>query len=173
MQAVRAVRRADRVSIVAGPRAQSAVDTALAQGLPLWNQPATPPPAMPPDLTAVDDEDLMILYSLLTAWADYTSTQVSCAQVDERAAEKSLSHSENLLMLAHGDKGDRVTFARAQVAADPHVIALKEEVEKWHAYRKIVESLLGNIERDAALVSRELTRRTAAKGRASTNRWTT
>lgn len=154
-----------------GPSSQRAYDELLSQGLSLHPQPETEIPVLPPDLTAIDDEDLMILYSLLTAWSDFVSAQVSCAQVDERAAEKKLSHSENLLMIASGDRGDRVTFARAQVAADPKISALKEEIERLHAYRKLVETLSTNIERDANLVSRELTRRTSARSRTSPSRW--
>lgn len=154
-----------------GPSSQRAYDELLSQGLSLHPQPETEIPVLPPDLTAIDDEDLMILYSLLTAWSDFVSAQVSCAQVDERAAEKKLSHSENLLMIASGDRGDRVTFARAQVAADPKISALKEEIESLHAYRKLVETLSTNIERDANLVSRELTRRTSARSRTSPSRW--
>jgi len=159
------------VSLKLGAASKRAHDELLQQGLSLHSQPQSQIPALPADLTAIDDEDLMILYSSLTAWSDFVSAQVSCAQVDERAAEKKLSHSENLLMIASGDRGDRVTYARAQVAADPTIVALKEEIEHLHASRKLVETLSENIERDAALVSRELTRRTASRSRTSTSRW--
>lgn len=154
-----------------GPASRRAFDDLASQGLSLHEQPEIHMPVLPADLTLIDDEDLMILYSLLTAWADFVSTQVSCAQVDERAVERRLSHAENLLMIASGDRGDRVTFARAQVAADPSIVAMKDEVEERHAYRKLVESLSLNIERDASLVSRELTRRTSSRTRTSPSRW--
>lgn len=154
-----------------GGTSQRAYNELMTQGLSLHPQPETEIPILPPDLTAIDDEDLMILYSLLTAWSDFVSAQVSCAQVDERAAEKKLAHSENLLMIASGDRGDRVTYARAQVAAEPTIVALKEEIENLHAYRKLVETLSMNIERDASLVSRELTRRTSSRSRTSPSRW--
>lgn len=159
------------MSLKLGGTSQRAYNELLTQGLSLHPQPETEIPILPPDLTAIDDEDLMILYSLLTAWSDFVSAQVSCAQVDERAAEKKLAHSENLLMIASGDRGDRVTYARAQVAAEPTIVALKEEIENLHAYRKLVETLSMNIERDASLVSRELTRRTSSRSRTSPSRW--
>lgn len=159
------------MSLRMGPVSASAVDQLASQGLAMYPKPNLEIPVLPADLTSVDDEDLMVLYSLLTSWSDFVSTQVSCAQVDERAVEKKLAHSENLLMIAAGDKGDRVTYARAQVAADPTIIALKQEVEDVHAYRKLVEVLAANIERDAALVSRELTRRTSSRNRTSSSRW--
>jgi hypothetical protein len=48
---------------------------------------------------------------------------------------------------------------------------LKDEIESLHAYRKLVETLFSNIERDASLVSRELTRRTSSRNRTSPSRW--
>ena len=74
-------------------------------------------------------------------------------------------------MIASGANGDRVTYARAQVAADPRIVALKDVVEEAYAYRKLVESLAANVERDASLVSRELTRRTSSRNRTSPSRW--
>lgn len=159
------------MSLKLGGTSKRAYDELLTQGLSLHPQPETEIPILPPDLTAIDDEDLMVLYSLLTAWSDFVSAQVSCAQVDERSAEKRLAHSENLLMIASGDRGDRVTYARAQVAAEPTIVALKDEIENLHAYRKLVETLSMNIERDASLVSRELTRRTSSRNRTSPSRW--
>lgn len=159
------------MSLRLGPASQKAAQALADQGLQLWGQPQIEMPILPPDLTAIGDEDLMILYSLLTSWSDYISTQVSCAQVDERAAERRLAHAENLLMISSGSNGDRVTYARAQVAADTGIIALKDVVEETHAYRKLVESLAANVERDAALVSRELTRRTSSRSRSSSSRW--
>ena len=154
-----------------GPASQRAVDTLAAQGMPGYLKPHIEMPYLPSDLTAVGDEDLMGLYSLLTAWCDYVGAQVSAAQVDERAAEKRLAHSENLLLSASGDRGDRVTFAKAQIAVDPEIVALRQDIEEQHAYRKMVESLAANLERDSSLVSRELTRRTATRSRTSPSRW--
>lgn len=159
------------MSLRLGATSQAAADLLAKQGLPLTPRPDYEMPALPSDLTAVGDEDLMVLYSLFTSWADFVFTQTSIAQIDERAAEKKLSHEENLLMLSSGDRGDRVTFARAQVAADPKIVALKQSVEEAHAYRKLVEAYAQNIERNAALISRELTRRTASRGKTSTSRW--
>ena len=160
--------------LILGRQSEGAIRQAMRQGMPVWDRPEYEFPRVPSDLTAVDDEDLMLLYSVLTAWADFASTQVSCAQVDERAASNELSQKESMLMAAlkgNGAAKDRVTYTKAQVAADDSIAALKAEVEERHAYRKVVESLLNNIERDSALVSRELTRRTASRNRTPTSRW--
>lgn len=141
------------------------------QGLTHHPKPQFEIPRLPFDLTELDDEGLMLLYSSLTAYADFVSVQVSCAQIDERALEKELSMTESKKMLSsEGKSENRVTFARAQVAIDPVIVDLKGRLEATHAYRKLIESFASNIERDSNLVSRELTRRTATVARRS-NRW--
>lgn len=159
------------MSLISGPQSAAALDLMNSQGLKQSDKPDYDIPRLPTDLTQIEDEDLMVLYSKLTAYADFVSVQASCAQIDERNLEKRLSAMESSKMLASGGKSEnRVTFARAQVAVDPEVVALKESLEKTHAYRKLIETMASNIERDSALVSRELTRRTSTVNRRS-NRW--
>lgn len=67
----------------------------------------------------------------------------------------------------------RQTVLKAQRDLDPLVQELKQDIANRYAYRKLVGVLFTNVERDAALVSRELTRRTGsyeAKPRRE-NRW--
>ena len=133
------------------------------QGIAIPVKPSYEIPRLPTELTGLGDEALMELYSQLTAYADFISVQVSCAIIDERQVEKKLQHREQSLMLSHSlsKSESRVTFARAQEAADSEVLALKDDLDQVYAYRKLIESMAGNIERDTALVSRELTRRTS------------
>ena len=159
------------MTLITGPASKGALRKLTSQGMSVSAKPDYDVPMLPSELTDLGDEDLMGLYSKLTAYADFIAVQVSCAQVDERALEKKLSSMESEKMLRIGGKTDnRVTFARAQVANDPEVVDLKEEIEEVHAYRKLIESMAGNVERDSHLVSRELTRRTSSHARAS-SRW--
>jgi len=48
---------------------------------------------------------------------------------------------------------------KADVAGSPEIIKLSEELETLYAYRKMIEVMFFNLERDSALISRELTRR--------------
>lgn len=158
------------MSLIFGPVTATAMDALNLQGLVTAPKPQYACPSLPRDLTAVGDENLMVLYSELTAYADFISIQVSCAQVDERVIEKNLSSLELRKMLgSEGKSENRVTFARAQVSIDPDVVALKNTLEEIHAYRKLIEAMRDNIERDSSLVSRELTRRTSGAARSS--RW--
>lgn len=157
--------------VYSAPESSDAVFRLEQQGIGVPSKPEYDIPLLPVELTDESDEGLMLLFSKLTAYADFVSVQVSCAQVDERALEKRLSAMEAEKMLSSGGKTEnRVTFARAQVATDPDVVSLKEQIERVHAYRKLIESMAGNIERDAALVSRELTRRTSSSSLRS-SRW--
>lgn len=159
------------MSLRTGKASSRALEHLHTQGLSRFDKPAYDLPLLPRDLTQVDDEDLMVLYSEFTAYADFVSVQVSCAQVDERSLEKELSAQENIKMLkSDGKSENRVTFARAQVAVDPEIVELKSQLDEAYAYRKLIESLAANLERDSNLVSRELTRRTASVARRS-SRW--
>lgn len=159
------------MTLVTGPRSSEALACLTEQGLVHADKPDYDIPRLPMDITQLDDEDLMVLYSKLTAYADFINVQVAAAQIDERDNEKRLSSMESTkLLVSDGKTDNKVTFARAQVATDPHVIKLKDDLERSHAYRKIIEVMMVNVERDSALVSRELTRRTSHLSRRS-NRW--
>lgn len=120
-------------------------------------------PKLPKDITSLHDENLMQLFSEFTSWVDYLSVQVACAQVDERAAQRALDAAEAKAMASgwEGGRDARVALAKAKLATDPTVMALSEELDEKHSYRKLIETLANNMDRDAALLSRELTRRTS------------
>lgn len=147
------------------------------QGLRVAVKPMEDMPRLPQDITSIDDETLMDLFVSLTTWNDYLSVQVACAQIDERAAQRTMDFAENSSLI-NGWKGgsqDRVAIAKANVAVDPEVHKLRKDLDEKHAYRKLIEVMSNNVERDASLVSRELTRRTsgaAAPNRRAT-RWST
>jgi hypothetical protein len=136
------------------------------KGFYIPNKPDYEIPELPRDITELVDEDLMELFVTITAWNDYVAPQLAVAAIDEREADRYVSTLEATALISNwkGGSGDRVTIAKAQIALDPKVIDAKQTLDEKHAYRKLVETLLQNIERDAALVSRELTRRTSNSG---------
>jgi hypothetical protein len=84
------------------------------------------------------------------------------AQLEERAALKKKEFLENTMLMKRMGaqvKGERVTTVKAEVSVHPDVVALDNDYEEKYAYRKLVEMLLNNHERDIQLVSREITRR--------------
>lgn len=155
-------------------QSERAAATLLKQQLGLPEQPYVEIPGLPEDITDFDDTELMALFTLLTSWADYVAAQLACAQIDERAIQKSLDIAEATALLGgwKGGSDARVAVAKAAIAVDPEVLRLREDLDEAHAYRKLVDVLSNNLERDAALVSREITRRSAAEPRrARANRW--
>lgn len=117
---------------------------------------------LPSDITTLSSEQLGEKFTVLTAWADYAASTLAVAQIEERAVQRKLELLENTLLvtkLGSATKSERVTLVKAQIATDPEVVRLSQEHEEKYAYRKLVEVMLNNYERDIALVSRELTRR--------------
>jgi flagellin-specific chaperone FliS len=117
---------------------------------------------LPPDITMLNSEQLGEIFTRLTAWTDYIASQLVHSQLEERAAQKAMEYNENLLLvkrLGAGIKGERVTTVKAEIAVDENIVRLSNQYEEKYAYRKLVEMLLNNHERDLSLVSREITRR--------------
>lgn len=117
---------------------------------------------LPSDITDLSSEQLAELFTKLTAWADYIASELAVAQITERAAQRSLDLTENRLLverMGSAVKGERITLVKAQISLDPTLVELSGKYEEAYAYRKLVEMLLSNHERDLSLVSREITRR--------------
>ena len=146
-----------------GPASAGAVKMMSEQNINMWPE-QTKQPVMPKDISVLDSEELSELFSKLTAWSNYVAGQYAAAQVDEKYLEKKLYSSEAQLFLAKDTskvKGERVTLIKAQVAADPKIMDLEEKLMATYAYRKMLEVVANNFERDVSLVSREITRRTS------------
>lgn len=142
--------------------AVNALEELKSQGLSITQEADLDTPRLPDDITELEDEELMRLFTKLIAYIDFLSTQVALAQIDERESERHLNLVEaEVTASLPVAKGDKVSVIKAQAAADPSVVEAAESYSSAYSYRKIIESMLDNYERDAMLVSRELTRRTA------------
>jgi hypothetical protein len=103
------------------------------------------------------------LCTRLTAWSNFVAGQLAASQVDEKVLEKRRDMLEAKLLIMKDTskvKGERVTMMKAQVMADPDFMEIEERYMNAYAYRKMLEVVYNNFERDVALVSREITRRT-------------
>jgi hypothetical protein len=131
-----------------------------------WNLHFTKPNSeqviLPSDITALASENLGELFTRLTSWTDYIASQFTMAQLEERAALKKKEFTENTMLIKRmgaQTKGERITAIKAEISIHPDVVSLDDDYEQKYAYRKLVEMLLNNHERDLQLVSREITRR--------------
>lgn len=146
-----------------GPVSEKALDQIIEQGLDLPDKPVSSLPSLPDSLTDMTDVELMESYAEFVAWSDYTTSQVAAAAIDERAAQAFLDAKEAEVMLREwtGKSGDRVTLQKAKAAADPEIVSARAAVDERYAYRKLIESISTAMERNAQMLSRELTRRTS------------
>lgn len=123
---------------------------------------------LPHDITDLNGDQLAELFTVLTSWADFFASKLTKAQVDEKAAEGKLDYETAKLtveLLGKATKTDKVSLAKAQIAIDPTIVSLKQELHDIYSRRKFWELMLNNQERDITLVSREITRRTSEKRR--------
>lgn len=137
-----------------------------------WNihfsKPSSEQVELPADITQSTSEELGELFTRLTSWTDYIASQLAVAQLEERAALKKKEFTENTMFikrLGSQAKGERITAIKAEISIHPDVVSLDDDYEEKYAYRKLVEMLLNNHERDLALVSREITRRSTENRR--------
>ena len=144
-----------------GDASKRAVEQLKEQDINMWPE-QSDQPLMPKDISNLDSDALSKLFTELTAWSNYVAGQLAAAQVDEKTLEKRKDFLEAKLFLAKDTakvKGERVTLIKAQVMADDAYMDLEEQLLKAYAYRKMIEVIANNFERDIALVSREVTRR--------------
>jgi hypothetical protein len=131
-------------------------------------KPAYDQAVLPPDITELSSEQLAEMFTILTGWADYMSSQLVQAQLAERDAlrKAEFAESKSLVRLTTGSpKGTTVSLIKAQIDIDPDIQDLRDKYEEKYAYRKILEMMLNNQERDITLVSREISRRSQTMGR--------
>jgi hypothetical protein len=137
------------------------LDPVMKQGLDL-PKPVYDQAVLPPDITELSSEQLAEMFTILTGWADYMASQLVQAQLAERDAlrKAELAESKATVRLTTGaPRGTTVTLIKAQIDTDPVIMDLRDKYEEKYAYRKILEMMLNNQERDITLVSREITRR--------------
>jgi len=131
------------------------------EGLELPPRPGFALPRLPLALTDLDDHRLMRLLAAFTRYQDHLSGQLVEAEIDERAAENVLevTKARHLVRGWTGASGDRVTVQKAEALLDEAVQERSAAYEVIHARRKLLSILVESLARDAAVVSRELTRR--------------
>lgn len=93
----------------------------------------------------------------MTRWADFSGGQLALAEVDETYAEALLDKLKALGYVR--GSGDKVTTVRAEMQLEPEYVTATERKLEAYARRKLLAARHAAFERDAAVVSRELSRR--------------
>ena len=104
----------------------------------------------------------MALYSQMVAWVIYSKAEVVQAEVIEEYKLSALKQTEAFTLISQWDitkKGDTVTMAKARRDVDTEVVICGTNHREARAYRKMVDTVFDRCERNANVLSRELSRR--------------
>jgi hypothetical protein len=150
-------------NLITNDTSKYVLDTLDQQGLGIERETFIPRPSLPADITELDDEDLMRLYTHFSSYSDFVNTQLSCAIVDEKELERQVDYKESMSMLKLQSENPKttVTALKAMVDSNDTIRALKQDHLNKYAYRKMLETMANNCERSSSVCSRELTRRTS------------
>lgn len=118
-------------------------------------------PKMPSDITDLDDEGVMRLWQEYNAYLQFVLAQVTCAQIDETDAKKSLEYIEARFTALHTQPKMTVSAIKAQVSSEEAVQDAESAYSAAYYYRKAMEMMYTNVKMDCDFISRELTRRTS------------
>jgi hypothetical protein len=150
--------------LVAQGVGKSVLSILEAQGLPLRKNLDIDVPKFPVDITAVDDQELMVLATKYMENYNFIRTQVALAALAEMEAENiyTIAEAKAMLSKSNGKSTEKATMLKSAVITDPEIESLNMAKMHTYAYRKMLETMQDNLERYYNLTSRELTRRTSA-----------
>lgn len=133
------------------------------QGMPIRRSLDMDIPPFPRDITMIDDQELMVLSTKYMENFNFMRTQVACAELSEMELENAydIAEAKALLSKTSGKSTEKATMLKASVITEEAIEKLANEKFYAHAYRKMLQTMLDNLERSAQLTSRELTRRTS------------
>jgi len=99
----------------------------------------------------------------LTNYQDHIAGLLAICEIDETAAnsELDLAKAKYLAKTWAGPSESRVAVQKAEALMDPEVQEIQAAVEKSRAQRKLYNVLVETVSHRAAVISRELTRRTS------------
>jgi hypothetical protein len=134
--------------------------------LSLRKRPNFGTPRLPINLTSLDDDEIMELLVKFTKYQDYIAGQLSLIEIDESAAKSNLEVAKARHMVEGwtGASDAKVTISKARAVLDEKVGEAATVVTTLEAKRKVFSILENTMARDAAVVSREITRRTGSSG---------
>lgn len=118
-------------------------------------------PRLPINLTDLDDNALMTLMAKLTRYQDHISGLHVLAEINEGEAATMLELAKARYITGQwtGESSDRITIIKAEGTLDPEVIKIDAEYRQLKAHRKVYAVMMDALQRDAAVASRELSRR--------------
>jgi len=116
-------------------------------------------PALPPDITELDDSYLGRLHGQFVAFANYVEHCLAVADVDELEAEEDekVTAAEEILRVS--DEGPNAAWRNASAFLEPRAKATRKTKRERKAMVKLLQARLHGCERAIKVLSREQTRR--------------
>lgn len=154
------------------PLGDEALTSIKTQGFALPDKPNADRPTLPEDLSTLADEDITQLMTEFTAWGDYASAQVGLAVIAERECEMELDVVTAEVWKESLDANPKmsVTVLKTVALTVEKVRKARGSYEDAYAYRRLMSDVADRFEKDALVLSRELTRRTQLEFGARTRR---
>lgn len=120
-------------------------------------------PSLPLYLDELSDASLMALYSEMVSWVNYAKAEVAKAEIMEEQSLGALKYLEASTLINQWDdrvnKSETVTMSKARRDVYPEVVDATGKHRESRAYRKLVDTVFDRCERNANVISRELSRR--------------
>lgn len=139
-------------------------------GLELAPRPGVESPALPDDPTALDDSQLMTLFTQYAAWVDYSATVLGLAEIDDNMWKSLLEAKKDTLLLrlmpsseALRKREDTMTRVKAEVDTHDEVVELQQQGHVAYARKKLANTVYERYDRDWFVLSREITRRSGGQ----------
>lgn len=145
---------------------ERAKDRAMKQGMKIPTRPRGEFPELQEDdeYGEWSDHEVIKEMQTFTRWTDYLTVQLALAEITEATADRISRRVRDVAMLQVDAPKGQVLMAKADAGLSAEVVEAEEEAAQAKAYRKLVAGLCENVERDAALLSRELSRRIGRAG---------
>lgn len=117
-------------------------------------------------LTDLIDDQVIELLTKFTRYQDYVSGQLVEAEINESSAVNLLdvAKAQHMVGAWTGASTDRVTLSKAEALLDQRVKECSELLSQLKARRKLLGVMVEALARDAAVVSREISRRIGREG---------
>lgn len=113
-------------------------------------------PEMPPDVTLLTSGELGKLHAQFVAYVGYMETQLALVEV---AAQESAAYLEHVQADVRLRKTGTVPDKNAKSISDPRYVQTEQANLVAHAKAKLLKARVKGLDRSAAALSREMTRR--------------
>lgn len=128
-------------------------------------------PVLPSDITSMQEEEVMDLYTKYVAYLEFISLQLWCAQVDQAEAEKILNLIRAEKKLTLKSSGKAVAMIDAEIEVDPEYREKADLLQELSNYCGLIEIISDRLSKDISLINREITRRVNINKAAGRSTW--